>query len=178
MTTKQVSIEDFPRLIPGVQFWAGHSPCIIPHVLLTSRAYEKEMRSEVVINPAAKPPSEKMRCTHGNRQSPAAHVLVSDKLISAARVMRGWCIPSERGFVNKCHCHFARAFLTVSFLSLMIFDAALQYLVCNVAYEEMCHFIFGSPLGLDRREPLHHPTQSRHIHTLLGSPCPSRFASN
>lgn len=68
MTTKQVSIEDFPRLIPGVQSeWAGHSPCIIPNVCLTwdLLAYEKEMRSEVVINPAAKPPPEKMRCTHG-----------------------------------------------------------------------------------------------------------------
>lgn len=59
MTTKQVSIEDFPRLIPGAQSeWVGYSACIIPIDGLTwdLLAYEKEMRSEVAINPTAQPP--------------------------------------------------------------------------------------------------------------------------
>lgn len=124
MATKQVSIEDFPRLIPGVQFWAGHSARIVPNVLRTwdLLAYEKgnEIRSGDKSRRKASLGENEMR-TWRRRQSPAAHVLVSDKLIFGPSGDERWRDPSERSSVNKRH-----ASLIASVLSPSIFDAALQ----------------------------------------------------
>lgn len=74
MTTKQVSIWDFPRLIPGFQFEQSGHLGVIPIVLLTwdLPAYEKEMKSEVAVNPSAEPgPKEnEMHVGHHSRSGP------------------------------------------------------------------------------------------------------------
>lgn len=55
---------------------------------------KKEMRSEVAINPGSKASSAENEMHTWHRQSPAAHVLFSDKVILGAQVLSG----GEGGF--------------------------------------------------------------------------------
>lgn len=50
---------------------------------------KKEMRSEVAINPGSKASSAENEMHTWHRQSPAAHVLFSDKVILGAQVLSG-----------------------------------------------------------------------------------------
>lgn len=89
-------------------------------------AYEREMRSEVAINPAPKPSSEKMRCARCC-QSPGARVLIYNKLILGVQVMRG---EEDLSCPSQFHCQLVSCIGFLSFFFLIMFDAALQRLVC------------------------------------------------
>lgn len=170
MTTKQVSVWDFPRLIPGVQSeQTGHSvsryhPNCPPYLGFTSIWKGNEIRGGDKSFSEARPKGNELhRCC-----SAAAQVLLSDKLILAAQVMR-------RGAV-VWRCIKGLAGLGLYFRCCLRWSL-WRWLVCTVTYKSKPFVLVRLARG-----------QTKDLCTVLAilvgsmlSPvlrCPSRFSSN